>query len=308
MLRVKALGITALSMVGVGVASTAAAQPSLERVTEAQGLRRLCDAVRTEGSVRFEGDEVQRGRARAEHKRRRDDVLASVYAVEISSGGFSFAEYDFEGKQLGIDGGRGLRPFDAVELVPGTLDDELAFALDPDAAQAAARARAAGKARLKVWLRFRQSPELADPCVRLAGGRSLKIRVDLLALELTGEGGSALARSESPRYKEALAEVSPVATPRVQIGKTELDAAGQHALEAALLPCYKAALAKSPRLRGSLVVALSLDGAGRPESARAEIDATGDAGLVACAIEHVKGHHFARKGGRLSLPITFGGE
>jgi hypothetical protein len=309
-----ARGICA-SALGFLAAGPALAEPTVERLADAAGFRRMCEAARIEGSVRFEGDEVQRGKARAEFKRRREDVLASVYETDVPPGGFSFGEYDYEQKRLPIDLARGLRPTDGVDLTQAPQpDDDLEFGLAPEAAQAAVRRRASGGVHLHVSFRLRQSAELADPCVRLAGGRSLKVRVDPLALELVPDGGGApLARVESNRYREALAEVSPVAKPHVQIKTPDLsektDKALLTTLEGTLLGCYRSGLSKNARLRGSLVVGLALDKDGRAESARPEIDAIGDPTVVSCAVEKLRGQRFPRKGGHLSLPVFFqGGE
>src|SRR5262245_28121124 len=86
-----------------------AAEPDLPRLGDAAAFRRTCDAVRTEGSVRFEGDEVERGRARADFKRRRDQVLAAVYLADVPAAGFSFGEYDYDSHKLPLDLSRQLR-------------------------------------------------------------------------------------------------------------------------------------------------------------------------------------------------------
>src|SRR5690349_121237 len=98
-----------LVLAPVSARTSRAAEPELERLGDMAGYRRVCDAVRTEASVQFDGDEVQRGKARAEWRRRRDDVLGGVYTTEITAQGFSFGEYEYEQRRLPLDLGRSLR-------------------------------------------------------------------------------------------------------------------------------------------------------------------------------------------------------
>jgi hypothetical protein len=284
-----------------------AAEPELPRLTDAGGYKRTCDAVRTESSVRFEGDEVERGRARAEFKRKRDQVLAGVYVAELPSNGFVFGEYDFDSKKLPVDLAKPLRALDGIDLLPIANDDDMDFALSPESAKAVVQQRAAGKLKLRVTFRLAASAELADPCVRIGGGRTLRLRVEALALELVGADGRALSRVESSKYRDAIADFLPVAKPRVQVPKTtELtDPAFLKALEHDLLGCYKQGLSKNARLRGSLVVGIALDKEGRVESARPEIDAIGDDALVGCTVEHVKTQRFPKGKPHLSVPVYF---
>jgi hypothetical protein len=298
--------------VGAGLSTSAlAGEPELTRLADVAAFGHVCEAVRTEASVTFQGDEVQRGRARAEFKRRRDEVLQTPYRADIPAGGFAFGEYDYNEHRLPIDHSHPLRPAEGVELLsPLSPEEELDFQVAPDAAQSIVRARASGKLHLRMKFRLAPSAELPDPCVRLGGGRSLKVRIDPLQFELTVEGEPrALARAESPRYKDVMAELMPVAAPRVQVQKTaDLSDAGLlKALEGQLLGCYKAGLVKNARLRGSLVIGLALDREGRVESARPEIDAIGNEALVGCAMERVKAQRFPKGKPRLSIPVYFQG-
>jgi hypothetical protein len=284
-----------------------AAEPDLPRLADAVGYRRTCDAVRTEGSMRFEGDEVERGRARAEFKRRRDQVLAGVYVAEVPATGFVFGEYDFDSKKLPVDLGKPLRALDGVDLLPVANEDDMDFPLAPESAKSVVQSRAGGKLRLRVTFRLAASGEMADPCVRIGGGRTLRIRVDPLALDLLAADGRALTRVEASRYRDAIADFLPVAKPRVQVPKTgELtDPALLKALEHELLGCYKQGLSKNARLRGSLVVGIGLDKDGRVASASPEINAIGDDALVGCAVEHLKTQRFPKGKPHLSVPVYF---
>ena len=284
-----------------------AAEPELPRLNDAGGYRRTCDAVRTEGSVRFEGDEVERGRARAEFKRKRDQVLAGVYVADVPSAGFTFGEYDFDSKKLPVDLAKPLRALDGIDLLPIASEDDMDFALSPESAKAVVQQRSSGKLKLRVTFRLAATAELADPCVRIGGGRTLRLRVEALAIDLVGPDGRSLARVESSHYRDAIADFLPVAKPRVQVPKTtELTDPGfLKSLEQNLLACYKQGLTKNARLRGSLVVGIALDKEGRVESARPEIDAIGDDALVGCTVDHVKTQRFPKGKPHLSVPVYF---
>jgi hypothetical protein len=284
-----------------------AAEPELPRLTDAGGFRRTCDAVRTEGSVRFEGDEVERGRARAEFKRKRDQVLAGVYVAEVPGGGFAFGEYDYDSKKLPVDLAKPLRALDGIDLLAISTDEDMDFSLSTESAKTVVGQRSSGKLKLRVTFRLAATAEFADPCVRIGGGRTLRLRIEPLALDLVGVDGRALARVESSKYRDAIADFLPVAKPRVQVPKTtELtDAEFLKQLEHNLLACYKQGLTKNARLRGSLVVGIALDKEGRVESVRPEIDAIGDDALVGCTVDHVKTQRFPKGKPHLSVPVYF---
>src|SRR5262245_42746249 len=312
MRRIRFSWFLGLVLVPLPVRPGRAAEPDLERLGDMAAYRRVCDAVRTEASVLFEGDEVQRGKARAEWRRHRDEVLGGVYTAEIVAQGFSFGEYEYEQKKLPLDLGRALRPADGAELTSRAgSDEDLSFQVSPEVAQAIVRARAAGKLKLRVTFRLATTSELPDPCVRLAGGRSLKARIDPLAFDLIGENTRATAHAESPRYRDAVAEYMPVAQPRVRIRAAKTDDLNEPALvktlESSILGCYRTGLSHNARLRGSLVVGVALDKDGRVEWARPEIDAIGDDALVGCTMERVKGQHFPRGKAHLSIPVFFQG-
>jgi hypothetical protein len=283
-----------------------AAEPDLPRLGDAAAFKRICDAVRTEGSVRFEGDEVERGRARADFKRRRDQVLAGVYINEVPSNGFGFGEYDFDSKKLPVDLAKPLRTIDGVDLLPLASEDDMDFALAPDTAKSIVQMRASGKLKLRVTFRLAATAELADPCVRIGGGR-MRMRIDPLAIDLVGSDGRALSRVESPRYRDAIADFLPVAKPHVQVPKTTevTDPALLKAIEHELLACYKQGLTKNARLRGSLVVGVDLDKEGRVSAAHKEIDAIGDDSVVGCTLDHFKSQRFPKGKPHLSVSVYF---
>ncbi|HEY3359537.1 MAG TPA: AgmX/PglI C-terminal domain-containing protein [Polyangia bacterium] len=286
---------------------------------EAAGLRRLCEVVRPDSQVHFTGDEVQRGKAREEHRRRRAAALEKFYAVTVPAGGFTFREYDVADQRLPIEARRGFVVSDAAELVipPGEDDPpELVVTAAPPLAEQLVRLRV--KNKLALRLTFKLDPGASgDPCGRGAARRA-RVGIDPLAFELLETGrAAALFRGELPGYQEAVYATVPVKGPRVRLAKPSITgnlppadvSAGLHGLEAGLLPCYQRGLESNARLRGALVVGVKLEG-GRVVQAHSEINSLGDDAVVGCVVERVKTQRFPKLkgGGRISVPIYFSAE
>src|SRR4051812_15002862 len=65
----------------------------------ADGLARLCDALRDEDGMPFDGNEVAQARAREEHQRRRLQAVDETYAVQVPAAGFAFRGYDLDDRR-----------------------------------------------------------------------------------------------------------------------------------------------------------------------------------------------------------------
>ena len=285
---------------------------------DVDGLKRLCEVVRPDGDVQFAGDEVQRGKAREEHRRRREAALQKFYTTGVPSTGFAFREYDAAEQRLAVESRRPFPVGDNVEvgILPG--DDEppeLVAALPPAAAEAAVRLRVKNKLGLKLL--FKLDPGTSgDPCAR-APGKRVHAYIEPLVFELVEPSKAALFRGELPGYQEAIYATVPVKGPRVRVGKPTVSgaaptadvAAGLKGLEAGFVACYQRGLESNAKLRGALVVGLRLEG-GRVAQAHSEINSLGDDATVACVIDRLRAHRFAKAKGatRVSLPIYFSSE
>lgn len=280
------------------------------------GVRRLCDVLRPDSQVEFPGNEVQRGRARLEHRRRRAAALERYYSASVPTPGFSFREYEAGEQHLAIEVRRPFALGDNVELgLPVTEDEpELVATVAPPAAEAIARLRQKGKLALRLGFKLEAQGQGEDVCVR-GTARRIKLRIDPLFFELV-EGARSRYRGELPAYAEALRATVPVVGPRVKVERPSVSAGEPSrelmtalvALEAGLLPCYQHGLESNARLRGALVVGFSVDGAGKVGGARSEINSLGDEHVAACVLERLKVRRFpkaARSFGRISVPIYF---
>jgi hypothetical protein len=285
---------------------------------DAPGLKRVCEAVRPDGQVKFTGNEVERGKARAEHRKRRAAALERFYQVTVPSIGFSFREYDVTERKLTLETRKALALGDGVELafLGGDDEPEIAAALAPQPAENVVLLR--GKGKLGLRLTFKLDPgQVGDPCTRIATRKVVKVLIDALAFELVeaAKVDKVLFRGELPGYADAVQGSVPVKGPKVRLGKPSVGqgeppaplVAGLRALEPALLQCYRQGLENNARLRGALVVGFRLDAGGRVTHASAEINSLGDDDVTACAVARVKAHRFAKgvRPGRVSVPVYF---
>ena len=267
----------------------------------------LCETMRTENSVRFSGDEVERGRARAAYQERRGRALSEFYRTTVVSSGFSFGEYDVASGQLPLDLGRSMRVSDGLELSLGPdLDDDFSFTVSEAEASDIVRAREQGRLMLGVTFRLAAPGELPDPCVRLGGGRSLKVRVEPLTFVLRDLGGKILGKAASTHGIDAEEVTANTAHVRAETGEGK-PAPGASELEEALLKCYRSGLEKNSRLRGTMTLALTLGGGGAVSQIRTELDSIADSDVTSCTLGRVKAHKFGGGSRNLSLTLHFGG-
>jgi hypothetical protein len=273
------------------------------------GVARLCESLRDEDGLAFAGDEEQQQKARDDHERARLEAAEAVYSVRVPAGGFDFRTYNPEDKQLTLDTGRNFVVADGVELVAADPELPLAFKLAPAAADRIVKDRAG----LSLDLVFRpvRSDLRKDGCVRLSGGRVIKLPIEALAYTLMGGEAGSVARGHGPDYVDDSPVVSPQVTvgkPRAEQGPAVSDAAVQ-GLGATLLPCYTKALEARPNLRGTLILEARVGSDGRLEAPRMQVSSLGDEALVACAISRTNHARLPGVGaGRLSLPVSFGGK
>jgi hypothetical protein len=282
----------------------------------ADGLARLCDVLRDEAGIPFEGNEVARARARDEHERRRLAAAEETYTVQVPAAGFAFRGYDMSDRRLSVDTGRSFVLADGVELVSADREANLAFSLAPEAAETALKGHDQSRVNLRLTFRPAQSQLRRDACMRLSGGRVVKLPVDVLAFALQSSDGATIARGQTGDYPDD----TPVATPQVTVARPRtvegreipetVASAASKALAPALLPCYRKALEARPNLRGTLVIELRVLADGKIESPRMQMSSLGDEALVACSVAKAAHAHLAGVGAtpRMSLPVTFSGK
>jgi hypothetical protein len=279
----------------------------------ADGVARLCEALRDEDSIDFDGNEIERARTRQEHEQQRERAAVASYAIQIPPGGYAFRGYDIDSHRLAIDTGRNFVVADGVELVATDPRAVLAFDLPAAVAERTLRSHAARELALQLVVRPVSSDLRRDGCVRLSGGRVVKLPVDVLAYTLISPTGAAIARGQSPDYVDD----APVTTPAVSVGRprghqgqdvSEAVASAARGLGPTLLPCYEKALQARPNLRGTLVLDVRVLADGHIDSPRMQVSSLGDETLVACAVARAAHAKLAGVSGatRLSLPVSFG--
>src|SRR5262245_61251868 len=74
-------------------AADASALPSRD-LRGARDVARLCEALRDEDGIVFDGNEVQRARARDAHHERRMRAADGPYVVLVPAAGFDFRRYE----------------------------------------------------------------------------------------------------------------------------------------------------------------------------------------------------------------------
>jgi hypothetical protein len=309
-------------LLGLGVALTGAVAAGAERLPvvplDGPGLRRICDIVRPDGQVKFTGNEVERGKARSEYRKRRQAALERFYLVTVPSLAFSFREYDVSERKLTLETRKPLGVGEGVEVGFAAGDDEpeLAAAVGPQPAEVIVLLRGKGKLGLRMSVKL-DPGQTGDPCTRSPTRKSVKVTVEPLAFELVeaGKVEKMHYRGELPGYDDALHGSVPVKGARVRFGKPSVGQgeasaaliAALRTLEPGLLQCYRAGLENNARLRGALVVGFKLDAGGRVLHASAEINSLGDDQVTTCAVAHVRAHRFTKgvRPGRVSVPVYF---
>jgi hypothetical protein len=281
-------------------------------IDRADGLVRLCDAMRDESRMDFPGNAVAQARAREEHAQRRQNAEAGRYVTIIPSQGFAFGEYDLNERRLILDTRQGLRLSQGAELTASAQDEPLGFRLAPEGAERMLSSRAANKLFLRVVFRPMRSKMRNDGCQWVSGGGVVRMEIDVEAVALLGSDGSVLTRGGT---RDGSLELdSPVSKPQVTVKSPRLADGGAvsdamteaaRGLGAVVLPCYQKALETRPNLRGTLVVALRVGSDGRIDDPRTELSTLGDDALAACAVSRLGKARLTSGPTRLSLPFVF---
>jgi hypothetical protein len=306
------------------------------------GLARLCEAMRDEISLRFQGSAVEQARVAEARAQARRAALASRYVTVIPATGYEFRRYEPGEQKLPLDTNHSLLVSDGAELFVSNPAATPGFALDRDRADRIVAERLDGKVALWVIFRPVKTGLRRDTCVSQNGGRMLKLAVEVIDLALLGPDGSVLARSgtgdraasdrqaadgrtapsapvtRTNTAKHAESSLgTPVRSPRVIVSKaqgadgrnvpTSLAEALQVLGERAR-PCYERVLLTHPALRGTLVLDIRIDADERVESSHVEVSLLADDALAGCVADaaHKATILGTRSGQRLSVSLQFG--
>ncbi len=296
-----------------GRSAAAADSAKAELLSSSADVRKLCAALRPDGDPRVRPtEEVARGRQRAEAAARRRELLLSSYVTDVPASGWLLREYDDETRRLEPELSRSLRLGDGVDLSPLLgEDDDFGWPLSPEQAEHLAKERAKGALSLRVAYRLAQSELSPDPCVRVSGGRVLRLRIEPSGVAAVGPDGKVRVAMGSLQLEVG---PRPADAPEVRLGRLALPpgrsleawTAAAQGLHAALRECYEQGLRGNAMLRGSLVMGLSVTSDGKVERVRTEIDALGDEAVAACVHTKLRGAAgFPHRATNLSLPVFF---
>lgn len=248
----------------------------------------------------------------------REQALETHYFVDVMADGFSFAGYSQDDAELRLSDRQFALAQGAVIDRP-TPDDPIGFRMSEAAAEKLVQMHAEGSVTLRLVFTPQLSQMRPDVCLRQSGGRSLKLGAQVLAAYILGASGAAMATYETDGFAQIMAQQTPVVNPRVLVGKPlSADAtavpqpweAASSQLQAPLMACYEAALARQNTVQGTLIVAMAVQRDGRPLNPRMEMSTVTDADLIACCLEKLASTPWGAVTGAtpsgLSLPISFG--
>jgi hypothetical protein len=284
-------------------------------VANADALVGLCGSLRDEPTADFAGNAVEQARASAAHADRRQAALAGSYVAVVPAGGFSFRNYQIGERRLVLDTDRTFVLGEGAELFASSRDTPPGFSLEPDLAERLLAERSTGQLSLRLVFRPAHSELRKDGCMWLSGGNVVKMEIDIVAAALLGSDGAIVARGDTGEYGDPTAGL-PVRSPKVTVKKTR-DHLGKDVpdgvagaftpLSTAVLPCYQRVLIVRPALRGTLVLAIRVGGAGKLDDARVEISSLGDDAVSACVITAANKTSLpGLPAGRFSVPLLFG--
>ncbi len=275
----------------------------------AQALERLCGPFTPQGRLPTRGDVVRRAEAAAERRREREAAMARRYRVGIETKRMAFAPYD-EGEQrlqlaprlvlIGLGGARRLW---------ATEDAQLPVEAPPPVARRVLEALSDGTLALSVTFDLAERDN-EPACVHVPGSRQYTLAAEPIAWEWSSRG-KVLARGGEGADRP-LSSVAEGAKPRIDVGSPICDGDGGPVKELLagrsgdLLRCYDGALARNPRLDGTLVIELRLDREGAARDVRISADSMQDDSMAACVREVAARPGYPREPrGRCSVPVTF---
>lgn len=281
------------------------------------GLLQLCDVLQGADGIKFSGNVVEQASQRDLHEQRRTQAAEARYEITVPNAGFAFDGYDLREGTLRLSDKR-FSIEDGSDIDRSASDEAIGFVLTAAAADVLLRMHNEGSLRLRLVFAPQASQMRPDICIRQSGGRIIKLGAQVLAVYVVGTTGAPLARYETEAFAQQMAEITPVQTPAVRVGKavptdaTPVTVAVQTALEKlepTLLACYREALGRRNTTQGTLILGGGLSKDGRVAHPRMEMSTITDEGLVTCAVAGMTKMVLPTSSplpSGVSLPITFG--
>jgi hypothetical protein len=235
--------------------------------------------------------------------------MARRYRVRIDARRLAFAPYDDGEERLELAPRLVLVGLGGALRLWATEDVQLPVRAAPPVARRVLDALAEGTLALFVTFDLAER-ENEPPCAHVPGSRQYTLAAEPLAWEWASRG-KVLARGGEGADRP-LASVAEGAKPRVEVGSPICEGDGGALKDlfagwsADLLRCYDGALARNPRLDGTLVIELRLGPEGVARNVRISADSMQDAAVAACVREVAARPGYPREPrGRCSVPVTF---
>jgi len=273
-----------------------------------QALERLCAAFAPPGRLPSRGDAVGRAEAAAGRRREREAAVAHRYRVRVDARRVTFAPYDDGEERLELAPRMVLVGLGGTLRLWATEDPQLPVRAAPPAARRVLDALEERTLALFVTFDLAER-ENEPPCAHVPGARQYTLAVEPIAWEWASRG-KVLARGGEGADRP-LASVAEGAKPKVEVGSPICDGDGGALKDlfagwsADLLRCYTDALARTPRLDGTLVIELRLGSEGAKD-VRISADSMQDGAVAACVREVAARPGYPRHPrGRCSVPVTF---
>ncbi len=295
-----------LAMLLVGGVGPGRAEEKPVFLDSPKQVEALCASLVPPERARFRGDALERGKAETQHQGERAAAFGRRYRVEIPGSRIAFAPYDEDEGELALSPRVVLTAARGALRVWASEDPELAVKVSLAEARRILDAQRAHALTLSLIFDLPAEDRGGSPCAHIAGSRLYTLAVDPVSWEHASKG-EVLARGGEGADRP-LVTAAQGARPAVEIG--ELVGGGGELRRAVtarskdLDACYRAALQRSPALDGTLVVEVSLRGAGAP-SVRVTVDSVQDDQLAACVQGAVAKASFPKGTAQASVPIHF---
>jgi hypothetical protein len=277
-----------------GVKSGATAASPVEDLDSVEKVKALCLATRPIGRVYFEGDPVDRDKAKDNYETERKSAMHKLYRASIPASGFRLGDYNGKESSLDLDLSRSPRALNGALTLAISSDKDITFNVTPSQVKAAAAAMKAGTATMVAY--FELSDDQGAVCSGSSAAGVFTISVLPVAFDLRDGMGQLLGREETARadrYRAVLGGYS--GTPSASIGAVDgdgFDAGGLAkrlaGLSDPLRKCYVDRLKERPDVGGTVVIGVEVLQDGSVHNVTFIADALRDEPLRKCIYDSVK--------------------
>jgi hypothetical protein len=260
----------------------------VEPLTRYERAHEICLGLRPSERLQPEGSPAKKAAALVAFEEQRELLRGSRLAVELRWEELIVSDWNREAQTIALDTERPLRALGG-KLSLFDLDHE-SLELQAIAGEEERLEEGLRKGKLTLALLFQPAEDDSSPCTVSKLGE-IVLAVDLLGAELRN-GSRPVARAVGGDFEPVSPPSKP---PRVEIRAADLEqgrapaalVSGLQAASPAILACYARALARDPRLDGTLILQVSSTAAGKVSSAELSADSLQDPETAACVREAI---------------------